>query len=513
MKRTLALAAVVAGIATSGAADPLVVRLNADIRGTDGINRDSNTDTVLHHIFETLVAFQEDLTIGPLLAESWEVSDDGTTYTFTLRQGATFHNGDAVVSEDVKWNWDRRMADDSEWFCKSYFDGSSGLEVTGVETLDERTVAFQLASPDALFLGQLANIQCNGWIASPENADDDGQWRAGEAIGTGPFKLTSWEKGQSITLEKYDDYKPVDAPMSGLAGDRSAKVDEVQFLIVPDQSTAETALYAGQIDILPGIDAAKIEEARNKGATVSVKEGLSFTPILIQTEDPLMSDPKMRKALAHAIDLAGIAEARSYGLAEWNPSAVAQASAYFDESFLEFPQYDLEKARALMDEIGYNDEKIVIQTNNRYSGMYENGVLVHAMLQQAGFNAELQTLEWATQLDNYLAGTFQMQSFGYSARLDPGQMYAVLLGDKSERATAQWENAEASGLLQKSMKETDFAKRQELFKEIHALMVEDIPFLGIFYEPVIDAVAPSVQGYSAWPGDKTRAWGVTQSDD
>ncbi len=202
MKRTLALSALLAGLATAGVPDPLVIRLNADIRGTDGINRDANTDTVLHHIFETLVAFQDDLTIGPLLAESWEVNDDGTVYTFTLREGATFHNGDPVTSTDVKWNWDRRTAEGSEWFCKPYFDGSSGLEVTAVETPDDRTVVFRLASADALFLGQLANIQCNGWIASPANAGDDGQWRAEEAIGTGPFMLSSWEKGQSITLTR-----------------------------------------------------------------------------------------------------------------------------------------------------------------------------------------------------------------------------------------------------------------------------------------------------------------------
>lgn len=511
--RTTALAAVIAGMATAGAAETLVVRLNADIRGTDGINRDANTDTVLHHIFETLVAFKDDLTIGPLLAESWEVSEDGTVYTFTLREGATFHNGDPVTSADVKWNWERRNADDSEWFCKPYFDGSSGLEVTSVETPDDGTVVFNLAGSNALFLAQLANIQCNGWIASPKNANEDGTWKDGEAIGSGPFTLASWEKGQSITLETFEGYTPLAEPMSGYAGDRSAKVDEVQFLIVPDQSTAETALYAGQIDVLPGLDAAKMKEAEERGMTVSSTPGLSFTPMLLQTRDPLLSDVRMRRAISHAIDYDAIAETRTFGLAEWNPSAVAQASAYFDEDFLEWPAYDLEASKALLEEVGYDGEPVVIQTNSRYTGMYENGVLLQAMLQSAGINAELQTLEWASQLDNYLAGTFQLQSFGYSARLDPAQMYGVLIGDKDDRASTQWDSEEAMPILLKSMETSDFGERKALFKELHKLMVEDVPILGFYYEPVVDAVGPSVEGYAVWPGDKTRAWGVSKAAD
>ena len=508
--RMLALTALLLGLTTGAHADTLLVRMNSDIRGTDGVNRDANTDTVLHHIFETLVAFKDDLTVGPLLAESWDVSGDGKTYSFTLREGAVFHNGDPVNAADVKWNWDRRNAADSDWFCKAYFDGSSGLEVTSVETPDDRTVVFNLAAPNALFLAQLANIQCNIWVASPKNANDDGSWKDGVAIGSGSFKLAAWDKGQSITLAKFEGYSPLAVPKSGYAGDRTALIDAVKFIVIPDQATAETALYAGQIDVLPGLDAAKITEAEEKGMTVSSTAGLSFVPILIQTEDKMMSDVRMRRAIAHAIDYEALADARTFGVAKRNPSAVAQASPYFDEDFLEWPDYDLEKVKALLEEIGYNGEKVIIQTNNRYAGMYENGVLLQAMLQQAGINAELQSLEWATQLDNYLAGTYQLQSFGFSARLDPAQLYGVLLGDKSVDPSVLWENDAAFELMLKSMETTDFDERKALFKKIHKMMVEDVPVIGLYYNPVVDAVGPAVEGYSIWPGNKARAWGVSK---
>jgi peptide/nickel transport system substrate-binding protein len=223
-----------------------------------------------------------------------------------------------------------------------------------------------------------------------------------------------------------------------------------------------------------------------------------------------MSDVRMRRAIAHAIDFEQIAEARTSGLSAFNPSGVAQASAFFDEDFLAWPQYDPAAAQALMSEAGYNGEPIRIQTNTRYQGMYENSVMIQAMLQAAGLNAELEVLDWAAQLDNYLAGNFQIQSFGYSARLDPSQMYGILIGDKGSAPTRQWENDAAYDLYLQSTRTTNFDERKALFKEIHALMAEDVPMLGLYYEPVTDAVGATIEGYSVWPADKTRAWGVSK---
>lgn len=486
----------------------LTLRMNADIRATNGLNRDANTDTVLHHIFETLVGFRDDLTIGPVLAESWEVSDDGRTYTFTLREGATFHDGEAVTSGDVKWNWERRVAAGTDWFCNPFFDGSQGLKVDAVDTPDDRTVVFSINEPNALFLAQLANIQCNGWIASPKNVDADGNWIEDSAIGSGSLMLSEWEKGQYINLARYEGYTPLQEPKSGMAGDRTVHVDAVRFLIIPDTAAAETALFAGEIDILPGLEASRIGEATNRGLKVDTTPGLAWTPILIQTRDELMSDVRVRRAIAHAIDFEQLVEARSNGLAQFNPSGVAQASAFFDEDFLAWPEYDPAKAQQLMTEAGYTGAPIRIQTNTRYQGMYENSVMVQAMLQAAGINAELEVLDWATQLDHYLAGTFQIQSFGYSARLDPSQLYGILIGNKDSAPTRQWENDEAYQLYLQSTKTTDLEERKALFKQIHALMAQDVPILGLYYEPVTEAMGGNVEGYAAWPADKSRAWGV-----
>ena len=163
-----ALALALPAAAAAQTPSRLVVGMNADIRSLEpGVNRDSNTDTVIHQIFEGLVAYRRDLTVGPALADSWQVSDEGRTYTFTLRDGATFHNGKPVTSAEVKWMWERLIGA-STWACRAIFDGRSGARVAAVEAPDPRTVVFRLDRASGVFLKQLANIQCHVVAAHPE---------------------------------------------------------------------------------------------------------------------------------------------------------------------------------------------------------------------------------------------------------------------------------------------------------------------------------------------------------
>jgi peptide/nickel transport system substrate-binding protein len=484
----------------------LTIALNADIRSVEpGINRDANTDSVIQILFEGLVAHRADLSVGPSLAESWTISDDGKTYTFRLRDGAKFHNGEPLTATEVKWTWDRLMAQ-TGWNCRRTFDGSQGLKVTGVDAPDPRTVVYRLEAPQAIFLKQLANVQCHVLVVHPASVGADGKWRT--PIGSGPYKLKEWKRGEFVSLERFADYRPGKEPASGYAGARTPHVDQVIFRVIPDANAAEAALLTGAIDILPGIDVQRVAELKRRGMAVQSTPGLSWGPLLIQTQDPLMSNVKIRLAMAHAIDLNQIAEARTDGAVKGNPSAVSESSAYFDPRFLDWPAYDPKKAATLLKEAGYAGQPIKIQTNKRYTGMYERSVIVQAMLTAAGFKVELETLDWATQLDNYLKGTFQVQSFGYSARLDPGLMFAALIADKSKSKWAQWDDPKAIELLAESARTADEARRKEIFLKLHAMMAEQIPIIGMYYDPNIDATRPDVRGYRTWAADRPVPWGV-----
>ncbi|WP_373356224.1 ABC transporter substrate-binding protein [Pseudoroseicyclus sp. CXY001] len=506
-----ALAALAQPLAAETAADELVIALSADIRSLNGTNRDNNTDVVLNHIYDSLVGFREDLSVGPALAESWDVSEDGTVYTFHLREGALFHDGTPITSEDVKAAIEWRLAPEQESACIPNFDGTRGLVLQSIETPDPATLVMTINAPNALFLTRLAEVQCDLWVFSPANLDESGAWISGSAIGSGPLVLDAWNVGESIELARFADYVPSAAPTSGYSGDRTVNFDTVTFQIIPDATVRETALLAGDVDIVNNISANRVADLEAQGAVVQTAPGLGWTTILVQTEDPLLSDPKMREALAHAIDFAQIADVKNNGLAPFNPSAVAESSAFFDESFQTWPEYDPELARTMAAEAGYAGEPIVMQTNSRYQGMYENSILVQAMLSAAGFNVELETLEWGTQLDNFLSGNFQLQSFGWSARLDPSLAYGMFMGSKAEDGSNQWDNPAAQEIYLQTLVETDTEARGELFRQLHAMMVEDLPIFGLYYAPNIGATRANVDGFLVWSADNQVAWGVTKT--
>lgn len=487
----------------------LTIRLNADIRNLEpGGVRDANTDTVIHTVFEGLVGHRTDLSVGGALARSWTVEEGGKAYRFTLRDGVTFHNGAPLTSQEVKWTWDR-MFEGDVWKCKSNFAGGSGVTVTAVEAPDPKTVVYRLAEPNSLFLKQLANVQCQVLVAHPDSVGADGKWAT--PIGTGPYKLKEWKRDDRIVLERYAGYKPADEPGSAYAGARKALTAGLTFMIIPDSNAAEAALETGAVDIMPSVEADRVEPLKSKGLTITSADGLPWSPILIQTRDPLLSNVKLRRALAHAIDADQIAEARTEGLAKGNPSAVSRSSAYFDEKFLEWPAYDPAKAAALAREAGYKGEEIVLQANKKYVGMYDRAVIAQAMLTAAGFNVKLEVMDWATQLDHYLKGSFQMQSFGYSARLDPGLLYGTFVGDKDKSAYVQWHNQEAAELVAQSSLTEDDAERKAMFLKLHAMMAEEVPIIPLYFSPVVDAVRPNVTGYAAWAAGKPIPWGVSKN--
>lgn len=173
-----------------------------------------------------------------------------------------------------------------------------------------------------------------------------------------------------------------------------------------------------------------------------------------------------------------------------------------------WPKYDVERAKALLKEAGYNGEKITIQTNVKYREMYENAIFLQAMLHAIGMNAHISTLEWGTQLNQFLSGKFQLQSFGFSAQLDPALAYGNFLGSKALDPSNQWENAAAHDLYRRSLTASKFDERRALFKQIQDLMAEDIPIIGLYYEPVVFALAANVSGFEIWPANKPIAWGV-----
>ncbi|MBE9607222.1 ABC transporter substrate-binding protein [Acetobacteraceae bacterium H6797] len=480
--------------------------LNADIRSLEpGINRDANTDTIVHQIYEGLVGFTRDLTVGPALADRWEVSADGLRWTFHLRDNAVFHNGAKLTSADVKAAWERQW-NNPAWTCKRVFTQPGGLQVQSVEAPDPKTVVYTLKEPSALLLSWLASVQCGVVVAHEDSFGPDGKFRA--PIGTGPWKLSDWRRAQRVVLQRFDGYGASAAPASGYSGAREVLLDQVTYMVIPDQSAAEAAIQSGAIDLMPNADVERVDALKATGLRVQSSPGLSWSTILIQTNDPVLKDVRVRQAIAHAIDLKQIAEIRTVGLAGPSPSPVSPSMSFYDESFAAWPAYDPAKAQALLRQAGYRGQVIKLQTNKRYSGMYDNSVAIQSMLSAVGFRVELEVLDWATQLSNYANGNFQLQSFSFSPRLDTGLAFTSIIGDKTQNPGAQWGSPEAIRLLSESGVISDEAKRADIFRRLHKMMAEEVPTIGLYFTPQVVASRQDIQGVTTWAAGWPVTWGI-----
>lgn len=489
----------------------LRVGLGADIRSTEsGVNRDENTDTVILHVVEGLVAHREDASVGPLLAQAVQVSDDGLTYTFTLRDGVHFHNGATLSSADVKWTWQRYLDPKTQWRCLPEFDGRGGAKIVDIATPDAQTVVFTLDQPNGLFLASMARPDCGGaGIFHPDSLAADGRWKA--PVGTGPFTFSEWKPGQYVLLERFEHYSARnEAGPDGFTGNKQALVDSVRFMIIPDPSSAKAALLSRNVDLLPDVTASDAQELKAlPGIQVSASPIMAICGLLFQTNDPLLKDLRIRQAIAHSLDYAQIVNALSNGLSQPNNSAIPSTSAFHDEVAKQGYNYDPAQAQRLLKDAGYKGQPIKMLVNKRYQQMFDMGVLAQAMAQASGLNIQMETLEWGTQLERYQSGNYQMMSFSYSSRLDPALGFDSLMGDKSKEPRKVWDNPQAQALLRQATRESDTAKRQALFDQLHGMMIHDTPMVIIYNGTVTGALRDSVQGYHSWPVAKPRLWGVS----
>lgn len=495
---------------------PIRVAINADIRGTNpGVTRDGNTDAVINHVVEALVALREDLTVAPMLAEDIAISGDGLTYRFTLRDGLRFHNGAPVTAREVKWSWDRMLDPETGFRCRRWYDGSdrSGLggRLTDIAVLDDRTVEFRFAQANPMFLDMMASPQCVTAILHPDSVAEDGSWIA--PIGTGPYKISQWQRGQFIELERFTGYKARDGAPDGYAGSREPQAELVRFVIIPEISVAKAALDSGDIDILPRVPPYLLQAGATDGLQQSSAEMLSWDVLLMQTNDPLLSDVRMRKAIAHAIDVRQVTAIATLGGSRANPSTIARATGFHDAFADDWYDYDPDKARGYLEEAGYAGEPIFIQTNRKYPLLFDSAVAIQAMLAAVGIDARLEVYDWATQLSNYASGNFQLATFGYSGRSQPLLAYAAFTGSKDANPNVQWDSAGARALIEAGSGAKDRQAFEALFRRLHETMRDEVPMIGLYNENAIDLIRPDVAGYESWSMGTPRLWTVRREGD
>jgi peptide/nickel transport system substrate-binding protein len=505
-----AAAMLLIGAARPAAAETVLrARLNADIVSTNpGVRRDENTDGVLLHVVEGLVGYRDDLSVGPMLAERWDVSKDGKSYTFHLRRGVRFHNGAPLTSAEVVWSLRRYLDPKTHWRCLHEFDGGGFAKITDVTALDAATVRISLDKASPGFLSTLARLDCGETgILHPASVGPDGSWRA--PIGTGPFRLAAWKRNQFIDLVRFAGYRSLPGPRDGEVGGKHVLVDRVRFLIIPDAVSAEAALLRGELDVLDGLLPIEARQIRNRrDVRLEVQPTMDLYCILFQTRDPVLKDPRIRQAIAATLDVPGLTRVITQGTARPDRSVVPAASVFHDAVQAQIPAPNIAEARRLAAAAGYRGQPIKLVANHRYPMMFDTAVLVQAMAREAGIRIDIDTVDWAGQLARYNSGQYQAMSFGYSARLDPSLSYDAMLGNKAADPRKVWDDPDAIRLLAASRATADPAARQAVFDQLHRLFLRDVPAIALFNSARITALRGNVTGFQGWPAAQQRLWGV-----
>lgn len=442
---------------------------------------------VIEHVYENLVTTDETLAPVPALAESWDISDDGVTYTFHLRQGVTFHNGRAFVADDVKYSFERIL--DPELASPSVSDLES---IESIEVVDDATVVITLKAADSSFLAKLMGGSIA--IVPREVVEENGDLMQ-TMVGTGPFRFVEYVPNTEVTLERNPDYW--DAPLPYL--------DELFIQVIPDNTARTTALVTGTVDIIeyaPVQDLPIFEDDETLAITGNENTNIRYMGINVSREP--FDKLEVRQAISMAIDRGPIIDAAVFGAG--TPTSVIFPPTYWAGIESEIPPVDIEGAKALLEQAGVGDGfECVILSWAQYPFLSNAAIVIQEQLRQIGIEAEVELQENAVYLENYFAGNFDMSVTGTSAYVDPNDVIQSSFGTGESQNGVQYSNEEVDRLIQEGIATTDQAERAEIYGEIQRILLEDLPWINLFIAEQYEAMKSYVKGYVHIPTGSNRS--------
>ncbi|WP_251453188.1 ABC transporter substrate-binding protein [Microbacterium sp. Marseille-Q6648] len=431
---------------------------NLDIRETAGAALDQ---ILVDNVYQGLISRTAEQDIEPALASDYDVSPDGLTYTFTLREGVVFHDGQELTPEDVVWSLQTRK-DTPAW--------RDSARLSAVETIeaDGQTITLGLSRPDSSLLWNLTGRA--GIILK----EDDGVDYATAANGTGPFVLSDWRQGDSILFTRFDDYW----------GD-PAQVAEVVFSYIPDNQAALGAALAGEVDVLTGFDA-NLQEQVEAGGDFALVLGESTdkgTLAFNQNEGSPLADERVRQAIRQAIDHQAFIDAASSGQTQYGPIPSLDPGY---EDLSDVAPYDPEAARALLEEAGADDLELTLTIPSFYSTTIPQ-ILV-SDLNEVGISLEVESVDFSTWLNDVYVNQDYELSFVLHTEARDFENWA----DPEYYFT--YDNPEVQELHQQALAATDEDAAAELLAEAARIVSEDHAADWLYNGASVLAVATSVTG-------------------
>lgn len=375
--------------------------VNLDFTSTSGV---AIPEALMENVYESLVRLDESGEIQPALAEDWTVSEDRKTYTFTLREGVKFSNGADLTSEDVKFSYERAK---NEWTNAL---GAKMDVVDSIATPDDSTVEITLATPSNQWLFNLTTLI--GAVFDTEGTED----LANEAIGTGPYAIEKFTRGQSIDFVARDDYW----------GEAPA-VKNVEFKYFTDAVSAANALKSGEIDVVSNLQAPELA-GDFQSADYQIISGTTNGEVVLtmNNADGIFKDKRAREAVMYAIDRKAVLDTAWAGYGELIGSMVPPTDPYYEDLTGVWP-YDPKKAKQLIDDAGLTGEEFTFTVPNL---PYAKAIseIVSSQLSEGGLTAKIETQEFpAVWLDK----TFTKHEYDMSVinHAEPRDILTVFSSD------------------------------------------------------------------------------------
>lgn len=494
----LALLALIAGSAF--AQETFRIAIGVDPDTLDPAQSTTTTvDNVMDYMAETLVAIDETGALIPRLATSWTTSEDGLAIDFELRQGVTFHDGTPFTSEAVVWTFERLLDPEVRVPRRGPLSPIESVEATG-----EHSVRLNLSTPAPYLVGALS--QTTNAILLPSSVDVEGNsyQNITRLMGTGPYTFESRSLGERIVVDRYDGY-----------WGEMPYYERVIFQIVPEATTRESLLLAGQVDLIilpPASDIPALEANPRTEVVLGPSNRTIF--IVINTKDPALQDPRVRQALNYAVDKEAIVQGILFGAADVMDAPMADS--LFGYSPIGAYPYDPERARELLAEAGVEPGELTLDfmsPTGRYVQDFPASQAIANFLRDVGIDTEVRTMDWPSYVGTMVApleeNTTQLHLLGWApAYMDAAQQMEQF--DSSQHppaglATSFYENPEVDALIDAAAQELDTERRAELYGEASELIWNDAPWIFLWVQRFPMVHSADVTGIGGLPNEKFAA--------
>ena len=438
-----------------------------------------------------LLDFDDRMELKPAIATEWEPSADLKTWTFKLRQGAEFHNGETIDAQAVKWNLERVL----DPKVGHSFNRSALIDVERVTVDDKWIVQVHLKEPSAAFDSNLVYYPVN--LLAPGGVDKADT----EPAGCGPFKFKSWKRFDICELVRFENFWETDPEgntlryLDGMTG-RPKKEDRVRL----------TALRAGELDLIDNVayaDAPSFIKDYGKSYDTYPVPQVGTAMITFNMRSGPFSEKDnpdarmLRTAAAHAIDHEGIHEAVFNKQGEVAKGFYSKSSPWYGKDIKPWPDFDPDKAKALRKKAKDGDAKLLIIANDSFPYMQQSGELVHAMLKDAGFNVTFEIHPTPVVQDKYNKAAFDIDSTANSYRIDPDGWYSrnILSFAPETKRRIGYVNEKVDQLIIAARVERDKNKRRQMYADVDSMVNQDLPLLYTHFVSIMQASSKKLRNY------------------